>query len=724
MNQITTVPPNVSSAGHSFNYALWTAGTVVTLVNVPWDSDYRSVYKPKNGQSLDGWINEQPNRLTINQLKANRLNQPVRIDTPFELAVGYNYIRATNPAQPVAGSLPSTYYYFIKNVEYGAPNTTILNLQLDVWATFGQHVSFGRCYIERGHIGVANSNQNQQNGRNYLTVPEGMDLGGEMEVARTWQKEIASARGNNDVVDTSYSIMVTATTDLEAAEQAGTDSDAKIITAGGSRLENLPNGGGIYFFAKPADLRAFFAGNRDKSWVTQSITSITAIPDIGLIAVPKTEISLTSVPPGGVFVPDAGTIPQLRQTMATNWITDFGTPQLPTRYRNLHKFNTYPYCVIELTTYSGQPILLKPESLPSRALDVSIIFHVNPGSARMTIVPVGYNKAALANDSSDNFGFLFDGGEWLDFATTISNLPQFSTVNNSFAAFMAANKNQIAFQQESAGWDQQRAMMGANTAFDQATSGMNTAQDVANAGVMRTSNSAIQGNTTAAMQGGVSMLQGVVGAGASAAAGGGIGAVVGGVSNVGGTFANTAIQMNQNTQQASIDNAYARQSSNSQIGNMGNTRDTNMVLAQSVSAGDYANAIAGVQARVQDNKMLQPTTSGQIGGDAFNLATVGWNVVAKLKRLHGVALAEVGEYWLRYGYRVNRWVTPPASLQVCDRFTYWQMKDAVVFSDACPEEYRQTIRGIFEVGVTVYNDPDDIGQIDPADNNPLGGISY
>ena len=46
MNEITTVPDSVSNAGYTFNYALWTAGTVVTLVNAPWDSDYVKKYRP------------------------------------------------------------------------------------------------------------------------------------------------------------------------------------------------------------------------------------------------------------------------------------------------------------------------------------------------------------------------------------------------------------------------------------------------------------------------------------------------------------------------------------------------------------------------------------------------------------------------------------------------------------------------------------------------------
>ena len=39
-----------------------------------------------------------------------------------------------------------------------------------------------------------------------------------------------------------------------------------------------------------------------------------------------------------------------------------------------------------------------------------------------------------------------------------------------------------------------------------------------------------------------------------------------------------------------------------------------------------------------------------------------------------------------------------------------------------PETYKQAIRGILEKGVTVWSNPNDIGNIDTADNEPLEGI--
>jgi hypothetical protein len=78
---------------------------------------------------------------------------------------------------------------------------------------------------------------------------------------------------------------------------------------------------------------------------------------------------------------------------------------------------------------------------------------------------------------------------------------------------------------------------------------------------------------------------------------------------------------------------------------------------------------------------------------------------------------------LRYGYFIQRFITPPQSLECMTKFTYWQMQECYVRGDL-PEQYRQTIKGVFESGATIWTNPDDIGVTDWADNDPLPGISF
>lgn len=711
-NQITTVPQTVSSAGHSFNYALWSAGTVVTLTIVPWDSDYRNVVAKST--DIDSFIDSQPAKLVVRNMKQMKLNQPIRIDAPFEVASQFNYVRAANPAQPVGGSMPSTFYYFIKSVTYGTPNTTILEVQLDVWATFRDKVSFFRGYVERGHVAVANSRQLEGNGRDYLTAAEGMDIGSELAVAQTWRHQIASARGAANT-NLPYSIMVTSTVDITAPP--GDEKSAKIVTAKGSGLENLPNGGGIYIFRNARALRTFLDFYADKAWVTQAITTITAIPPFESMNLNVKPVNLETMGSDNVYTVDEGSIPNINAQLTADWTSGLN---LPSRYENLHKFKVFPYSAIELTTFNGQPLMLKPELMGAKSIDANIFYHLNPGSGRITFVPTGYNKAIGANSFSDQFGLIDDGGEWMDFATSISNFPTFTTVNNSYSAYMASNRNSIAFQQSSAMWDQNKALAGAATSANNATSQLNYTGAMTGAEINRIDTGRdIQGETNL-----YNTIAGIAGSASPTGMGTAAGAA-GAIMNAGQAFAGGLIKANEINKTHAMNSAYAMQSYNASADNQRYQRDNNYQYAAMAARGDYANAIAGVQAKVQDAKMLQPTTSGQLGGESFNLAKIGWALTAKLKTVYGAAQRELGEYWLRYGYAVNRFMMMPSQdMLVCNKFTYWKMQELGVRANGCPEEYRMTIRGIFEKGVTVWKNPDEIDIIDPATNTPLEGISY
>ena len=108
----------------------------------------------------------------------------------------------------------------------------------------------------------------------------------------------------------------------------------------------------------------------------------------------------------------------------------------------------------------------------------------------------------------------------------------------------------------------------------------------------------------------------------------------------------------------------------------------------------------------------------------FN-AVNGYNgILIKWKRLKPNFMRTVGDFWLRYGYYINRWLVPPADLKCCENFTYWKMQEISLTSSQVPELFREAIRGIFEKGVTVWSNPDRIGRTDLADNEPLEGIYY
>ena len=732
VSQIKTLP-NPQNAGLGFNYERWTANTTITLCKVPWNTDYRDVVRFPNQNALNTYLNSASGpSITLTRSSPAKFGKPISLDVDFSIAQEYNYIRVYNPAQPNTGSKGQYFYYFITEVAYGATNTTHLLIQLDVFQTFVYGTEFGQAFVERGHLGIANELSDLNFGKSYLTVPEGLDIGSDYTIIKNYSKTIASAsmgsQSGSSPGKPNYEIMVITNVSLTA--NAGTPANGDIpakpiqVMAEGSSVQNLPNGCDIYILNGPEMLARMLAHFKNMPWVTQGIVSIVAVPPVS-----RYKLRLRAVTPYGK--PDIvmwraldGDLDRPR-TNQGNWRSEITTIGLPNRFQHLRKFFTSPYCVLELTTYTGMPIVLKPENWNSVTGEVVEVIQLAPPNMRLMFYPARYNAAVGSPIVTDGNGYWNDGGEFLDMATGITNFPTFSTLNNSYAGYMANNANSIAYQHSTADWSQQKALTGAQLSQDQAGMGIAANQDITGIGI-----NASQQQT--ALQNHTMGTQTLLNAGASA-----IGGIAGGPMGIGKGLADaaltgvsTAISMDANTQAMGISTGASRATSDRGNSLTGQIADTNKGYADMASRGDYANAIAGINAKVQDAKMIQPTTSGQVGGDAFNLANYKWGYDLKVKMIYGSSMESLGEYWLRFGYAVSRFAKMPTDLHCMSRFTYWKLKELYIVSANCPETYKQTLRGIFEKGVTVWKNPNDIGRLDmtaknEADKNyPLEGIRY
>jgi hypothetical protein len=726
--------PTPKTFGYGFNYAVWSANTTVTLANVTWNNDYRDVVTFGAGgdpalwrSRLDNYIDNLSGPVTVtNGVTYAAMGRPIRLQIPFEVANTYNYLRAYNPAQPLTGGGDTgrSYYYFVVGVNYIAPDTTELMLQLDVFASFGPDAQFGNIYLERGHAGIANEDAFDNYGRDYLTVPEGFDLGNEYEIRHLWSLQVGSARFDTPGIPglTDYAILVASTTALD--EDPGTVDAPRLTSAKGSSFENLPNGCEIYEFNEIDHFKAFMEYMFDKPWITQGIISVQAVPRLGRYGAQYISQPFNG-PLGQLAVSPSelagGPLKSKKTAVVTNWRNqiDLG------RYWRLSKFATSPYMVIEMTANTGTPLVLKPECWQDDHMDVVEVPHFAPPNARLGFYPYRYNTTNTLQPTEDDNGIIHDGGEHYALMTAIMNFPAFSVVNNGYMMFMASNANSIAYQHSSADWSQQRALRAGEIGYAQTDAGLQNATNQTAVGMTAAGQSTNLANETMAAHTMVNGVAGMVGGAARGLAmgpAGAVGGALGGALNFAQSGVNTAIDMNARNQQLGINNTAAMGSLDSTLGSGRIVRDTNWDLAQFSANGDYANAIAGINAKVQDAKMSQPTTAGQIGGDAFNLATYRWGVDLKVKMLQPQVMAAIGEFWLRYGYAVNRFSRMPASLMVMDKFTYWKCKEVYITNASCPETYKQTLRGIFEKGVTVWKNPTDIGNIDTATNTPLAGV--
>ena len=715
MNQILD-PPNTYDAGLNFNYAVWTADTKLDLINVPWNNDYRDIVRFDSKTERDEYLDTAAlTGVRITNASYAKLNAPVMIGIPFNKAIKYNYLRASNPAQPLGAGVDEgrNFYYFITDVKYVAPQTTQITVQLDVWQTFGYDVSFGNCFITRGHIGMANSKRMDNFGRDYLNVPEGLDTGSDY-VVRAAAQETAIIPFGADA----YDILVASTVDLLA--DPGTVSNPKIVSAQGGTISLMPSGASYYVFdGDSGSFGQYLASIKETPWVAQGITSITLIPNIkryfpsytyGAVGVPKL------APSGVPNILEHKMLSNFRENMLGS---TSAAGAFPAKYRNLDKFKVFPYSVIEMTTWSATPIILKPEAWNRSDADIVEMANVVPPGQRIVFYPAGYNAIGDPETNRDN-------GDFLDYATMIQSFPTVAIVNNMSSMYLAANAASIAYQKDSADWSQQKALAGAGTAYDQASAAMQlmdslamtarnsdiastyeTNQNLMNQSIISGAGSIAKGAMSGSIGGGPGVLIGGVGGGIDAAAG----------------IAGSMFQQASNDVQQSIRNSANMANTRDQLGNAGYVRDTNNDLAKFAARGDYENTIAGINAKVQDSRFVQPQMVGQVGGDTFNIIHLRGEVNLRFKTLDNAHVAMIGDYWLRYGYAVSRFATPPADLKCMTKFTYWKMAETYLTGGPMPESFKQAIRGIFEKGVTVWTNPADIGNIALDDNTIIGGIS-
>jgi len=723
------------NAGDTFNYAVWTAETELTLCNVPWDAVYKDVVHFESTNALNDYIDANGDSTVISNAMYARIDEPISIDMPLGRSQRYNYIRVFNPAQPTnSPDAPKYYYYFIRGIRHVAPETTEIVVQLDVWQTYIRLVQFGRAYIERGHIGIANEHNFRNFGRDYLTIPEGLDTGSSyVNVASRSLKILDPFNNNVSNPEATFNVMAISTVDLNG--QHGTEQEPKNPSAKpGYIQQQIPSGAAAYFWESATEFMAFLRDFSTKPWVTAGIVSITLIPDMKRYlpygySWGDEKDPVTRAHRGYVA-------PQIRRNLFTDWRN---SPEIlnyiPQRYRHLKKLLTSPYCMVELTFSAGSAIGLKPEAWNSPHATILEMLNIIPPDQRFAVVPLNYNgrnqTPATTYPGGPVEGNLSSGdnahkdGDYLDTALFLSNFPTIPIVNNGQITALATSARSMAAQYSGNDWAQQRALRGNDVGFDQATASMNASRAQSDNAIWADQSQTQIGLELASQQALFNMLGGTAsGAGMGAFAGpaGAVAGAAGGLVSGGMGMLTQGMQADAANRSLGV-RTHAAGSSADISGNLSTVmRDSNKGLADWAAKGDYANNRSALDAKVQDMQMTPHGMSGQFGGETFNLVNDEMSLVMRVKMPDQASITTIGEYWLRYGYPVRRAAFIPHDLRVMDKFSYWKMTEVYIRTAGMPETFKQTIRGILEKGVTVWSSPDDMGMIDFADNRPLSGV--
>ena len=698
----------------------WPVGTEVTLMQVPWDANYRDIVIWDNVQQRNDYLDAQALNGTgwrSKRFSYCRPNEPISVPVPYSAAYKYNYVVVQNPMQPVDGEeQPLKLCYFILSTEYVAPGTTQLTLQLDVIQTYQFGVCLGNMFVERGHMGVSNAvfkngvhNLQGEYLRKYLNVPEGLDIGDSYVMANHEWYPLTDA-STFDI----GKIIIISSADLAA--DPGTVDNPNLNVADGQNADGIPSGCNVYSM----DLSTFKAvlnAMKEKSWVAQCIQSVSTFPARLLSA--GTDVQLFGN--SGVTIQFLGETDTLELPLKTYATTGNIYQQLsngvPDGYHDLYKAYTYPYSVIELTAYNGNSVFIKPELVSGNTLALTVIgcavapfarigvFPTNYGHAFEGGQPVNYNQYTWHGfDGSDHTGVI-PSGDFLDSCLWLADFPQFSIVNSNYITYLASTAHTRAYQYESAGWQNAKSNAASDLAYTQAMN--QTALNEANR-----------------------YDQGPIGAPQIANyAGQAMGAIESGLNRLTGQ---PAVSSNEVTLAGAANYLAQRQTGNLAFNA---TQDLsrqvagqNLDYAKYAARGDYANQIAAINATVQDAALQAPSTVGQMGGQGFMWKNGLVGFAVNYKTAGGAAMRTVCDFWARYGYKIQRFYNfenaKMPTLKIMNHFSYWKVSETYITCAKANEAEKDAIRGVLEKGVTVWGNPSEIGNIAPVVNAPLYNIEY
>lgn len=173
-----------------------------------------------------------------------------------------------------------------------------------------------------------------------------------------------------------------------------------------------------------------------------------------------------------------------------------------------------------------------------------------------------------------------------------------------------------------------------------------------------------------------------------------------GTQNIQATTLNTN---NTNASNATSSNIAAN-NANTSNANASASRDQSVDNAKRVMINTRSNVNAAWRDLL--NHAAQPV--GAYGGDNFKQATGLDTLTVKVVTEDNGAIAAAGDYMLRYGIASNKLYNNP-NLTPCNHFTYWQAGDVWLTNNLAGNDALDTIRERLTDGVTIWNDPDEIG---------------
>lgn len=782
---------NVYAYDNDFDYSRFDHVQMnITLCRVPWDmgeahigartiSGIGNVVYFGSKEERDAWFASLPDdqcyRFATKFRELHRDNM-ITVPVPFDVASTYNYVLVQYEPMASEGDYVEyeqpggfdTWCWFIREVEFLAPNATRLHLMNDAWQTFIYDLHIPYMTIERGHYGMS-----KVNASNYLMNP--------VEKCRwlTAPEENAPqpphVTTNTDaLLFNSGNVFACISTSANLESEWGSKGAGTWHTpANVAYVQGVSN---FHVYAMDADRLSPFLSNvtDDYPQFLQTIQGVFFIDVKYLNLVRTFRFAGTSL-----YVVGAG---YHHETVSHLTLDDFG---YPAQYREIAKLYTYPYAVIEVTDSDGLISEIRIEDTDGTiAADVCVNLAFPWIKIDGAITSAGRSARSIltfANASQRNMPIK---GNWHDLLFSL-DVPTFAVIESA----AKANDHSTHFDRVQQAYAADNTQANANASADTMKANADASADnlVANTALQTAANTAstnrsnqsanddtgyrnnlnggmaaanniltdlgtasqisaneMQSSIAAATSVGTSILSGV----ASGNPAGAVASITNGMIGAVGSIASTSIangllafdaslQQSSNTASATANN----QTNLNQTANQTSTASDLTDIGNNLATGTTANTAATQKANAtrdqttqkanaaRDRDTVAHAISNQIAQAALDEPLLwGNNANGEHATTRPLALfsnvvtqdagtvRRFGDDFLRYGYSLNQQITFDGNWCLMPKFTYWRLADFWVEGLNVPDMYVDKIRFFLYGGVTVWRKPEEIGRVSLYDN--------
>ena len=735
------------------------------ICTVPWDmgeahignrtiSGIGNVVYFETKEKRDAWFDAIPDDECYRfntKFKELHRDQYIDVPVPFDMCAKHNYLvvhyekfaNADSPVMYEGDDGLRDWFWFIREVEFLAPNTTRLHILDDAFQTWIYDINVSGMVLERGHAPMfamrADEYLSNPLENNEYLLTDDVNFG---EASQVKHIDALTLNAGN-----MYACIAT------TANPQGNWSNN--VPA----LASYTNNGtpSVYVFAMAAEDLNSFLSNVTSTYpqFKQTVQGVFfASTDLLTLSSSFTFANVTCY---GVN----SNRKKLNLTTLTKSLFGYDS-----RYSDIAKLYTSPYAHIEVTDENGNVDIVKIEDSTGK-LDVSAMLSVAYPFVNIEAHLIGAGGSASATVTYKNVDSrTFDiGGQWYDTLRTWQ-VPTFAVVldpateydySTRFDRAQAVTDYTTAQSNANANADTSIANAALNTSANSAITAASNSSANSSAGVSNTFNDGMAANANVIINDNATSTiaaneqQGSIGAASSAAtsavsaigaaASGNIaGAITGAINGLigaGATLASTSVAnaltatQAGNAQLSNSANAYAAiYKTNQDTSIQTSTASSITTTKNSLITGSTANSAATQKANAARNAsaaqsaidngiaqaaLREPFIYGSFAnGD--NATTKPIALFAHIVTQSKAAISSAGDEFLRYGYAFNKQWEFDGNWNVGKYFTYWKLRDFWVSNLNVPDMYMDKLRFFMFGGVTVWRNPEDIGKRTVYDN--------